>query len=145
MPSDERMWKRYAPPGRKSALRTVLGKPRGPSQRTIRSGSVQAFQTKSRGAFKMRVMTSTRPSGCTAALLFAGMFLLLLDFQFAHLQLAQILLQTIEALLPETAIVLQTVGGVLERTCLEPAGPPLRFAATRDQTGTLQHLEVLGD
>src|SRR2546429_3873448 len=37
------------------------------------------------------------------------------------------------------------VGNVLERTCLEPAGPPLRFVSPRDQSRALQHLKVLGD
>src|SRR6059036_1063332 len=114
-------------------------KPLGPNQRTRWSGSVQTLKTRLRGASKMRVMTSSRSVDVVVALVLAAMFLLL------SLQLGQIRLQAIEALLPETAIVLQPAGGVLKRTRLEPAGPPLRLATARDQTGSLQHLEVLGD
>src|SRR5436190_21131700 len=134
------MQKRNRPPGRKSSSQEVKVKPRGPHQRTRRSGSVHALKTRWGGASKMRVMTSTRCSAASAAaLLPAAMFLLL------PLQLTQIIVQAIEALLPETAIVLQPLGGILERTRLKPAGPPLRLATARDQPGALQHLEVLGD
>src|SRR5262245_43952581 len=51
----------------------------------------------------------------------------------------------IEALFPEPTITLQPVGGVLERTGFELARSPLRLAPARDQTGALQHLEVLGN
>jgi len=40
---------------------------------------------------------------------------------------------------------LEPVGGILQRTSLEPAGPPLRLAASRNKTGVLEHLEMLGD
>src|SRR5690242_15476788 len=116
----------------------VLVKPRGPHQRARCSGSVQALNTRLRGASKRRVRTSTR-SADSAALLLAAMSLLLL------LQFAQIIVQPIETLLPETPILLQPVGGVLKRTGLEPAGPPLCLATARDQAGAFQHLEVLGD
>ena len=53
--------------------------------------------------------------------------------------------QAIETLLPETAVVLHPVSDVFEWTRLDPAGPPLGFAATGDQTGVLEHLEVFGD
>src|SRR5262245_48061564 len=117
----------------------VLVKPRGPHQCTRCSGSVQALKTRLRGASKTRVMTSTRSAGSVAVLLLAAMFLLLL------LQFAQIIVQTIETLLPDAPILLQPVGGVLEWTRLEPAGPPLRLTTAGDQAGALQHLEVLGD
>src|SRR5262249_13091932 len=116
----------------------VLVKPRGPHQCTMCSGSVQASNTRLRGASKTRVRTSTR-SAAAAALLPAAMFLLLL------LQFAQILVQTVETLLPEPPILLQPVAGVLERPGVEAAGPQLRLAAAGDQAGALQHLEVLGD
>src|SRR5207247_9255268 len=85
------------------------------------------------------VRSSTCSAGSGAALLLAPTFLLL------PLELAQIVVQAAEALFPETVIVLQPVCGALERTRLEPAGPPLRLAPARDQTGALQHFQVLGD
>src|SRR5215510_11014334 len=100
--------------------------PCGPSQWTTCAGSVQALKTRRRGASKMRVITSTR-SASMAALLAAAMVVLL------SLQLGQIRLQAIQALLPEPPIVLQPLGGVLERHRLEPARPPLRLAPARDQ------------
>src|SRR6202790_1004115 len=130
---------RKAPPGRRSNLHDGRVKPRGPYQWTRCSGSVQALKTRLRGASKMRSISSTRSADSVAALLLASIFLLLL------LQLAQVIVQAIEALLPETAIVLQPISGVLERTRLEPAGPPLRLATARDQTRALQHFEMLGD
>jgi hypothetical protein len=47
--------------------------------------------------------------------------------------------------LPEPAVALQPFGGLRERLGLEPAGPPLRVAAARNQAGALQDLHVLGD
>src|SRR5713101_3497922 len=133
------MQKRKAPPWRTSILHEGIVKPCGPHQRTTRSGSVQALKTRRRGASRTRVMTSSRSVDSMAALLLSAMSLL------PPFQLAQIAFQAVEALFPETAIVLQPVRGVLQRTRLEPAGPPLRLATARDQTGALQHLEVLGD
>ena len=57
----------------------------------------------------------------------------------------EIIIQSIEAGVPETAILFKPVVDVLEAGRLDPAWPPLRLAATRDQTGALQHLEVLRD
>src|SRR5439155_18950828 len=83
--------------------------------------------------------TSSRSAGLAGALLPAGMALLL------FLQLLQMLFQTIEALLPEIAVVFQPVDGVLERISRKAARPPLRLAATHNQASALQHLKVLGD
>src|SRR5262249_4320073 len=51
--------------------------PWGPHQRIKCSGSVNASKTSSRGASKMRSMTSTRSADSAAALLLAAMFFLL--------------------------------------------------------------------
>jgi hypothetical protein len=64
-----------------------------------------------------------------------------------RLQLAQIVFQPVEALLPETAIGLESVGDVLERRRLELAGPPLRRAARATMpacSSTLRCLETAG-
>src|SRR5207249_7688434 len=133
------MPKRKAPPGRTSISQKGVVKPCGPHQRARCSGSVQALKTRRRGASKTRVMTSSRSSVWVAALVLASTCLPLL------FQLVQIILQAVKALLPEAAVVLQPVGGVFERPCPEPAGPPLCLATARDQTGALEHLEVLRD
>src|SRR2546421_106560 len=88
----------------------------------------------------MRVMTSSRSPASAAVLALASIPLLLL----LRLQLAEVLVQAIEAFFPKLPVVLQPIGSILQRTRCEPAGPPLRLAAAFDQTGALQHLEVLG-
>src|SRR5262249_44914614 len=131
------MPKRKAPPGRTSISHKGVVKPRGPHHCAKRPGSVQALKTRRRGASKTRVMTTSRSSGWVAAFVLASMSLPLL------FQLVQIVIQAIEALLPETAIVFQPVAGILERARPKPAGPPLRLATAGDQTGALEHLEML--
>src|SRR5690349_20792755 len=108
-------------------------KPRGPHQRTRCSGSIQTLKTRSRGAAKMRVSSSTRSAGGVAGLfpVLAATGLLL------GLQRAQIVAQAIKALVPEPAVVVEPVGGILERAALKPAGPPLRLAPADDQPGPL--------
>ena len=60
------------------------------------------------------------------------------------LHLFQVLIESIEALLPEPPITLDPFGDLFEPIGFETAGPPLRFAATRDEPRALQHPEVLG-
>src|SRR3954464_10233607 len=79
----------------------------------------------------------------TVSLLFsvlALMLLLLFLFQFA-----QVFVQAVEALLPETAIVFEPVGDLFQPRALQAARAPLRIAAARDQTGALEHFQVLRD
>src|SRR3954452_5341527 len=85
----------------------------------------------------MRVMTSSRSS--------ASMLVLVSIFLLLSLQLAQVILQAIEALFPEAAVVFEPVGGIFQRTGFEPAGPPLRLAPPLNKTRVLEHLEMLGD
>src|SRR6266481_6326879 len=100
MPSRERITMRKSPPGRESISHDVILKPLGPAQHAIRSGSAQALNTRSRGALKTRVMSNSRSRDSLAAALLLTAISLLLG-----LQLAQIVLQPIEAFLPEAAIV----------------------------------------
>src|SRR5438874_6883831 len=131
------MMKRHTPPGRTSISWIVFRKPFGPHQWATCLGSVHIRQTSSRGASKTRVATI---SFCAA---FAtAMFLLLLFFLF---ELAQVLVQAVEARFPEFAVVPDPVGDLLERRRLEVAGSPLRVAAAGDQSGALEHLQMLGD
>ena len=141
------MVKRHIPPGRTSMDRVVLVKPFGPSQCTRCSGSVHARKTSSRGASNTRVMTISRSavSGWTLGLGHRGPRWQLGRPPLLGLQLAQVLVQPVEALFPELAVALQPVGHVLERRGLQPARPPLGLAALGDQPGALEHLEVLGD
>src|SRR5579863_4432773 len=74
------------------------------------------------------------------ALLLAAIFSLLLV-----LEIAQIILEPIESLLPEAPVMLDPIGNVLKRTRGETARTPLRLAAARDQTCALQHLQMLRD
>src|SRR5688500_2348181 len=126
-----------------------------PHQRLTCSGFVIASKTSSRGASKSRVRTISRSDGVDAAnvLLFAAcvtaMFLLLggalrvpPDF---WLQCFQVAVQTIEALLPERPVTLRPLRDVLDRGSLETARPPLGVAAPADETGPLQHAQVLRD
>ena len=53
--------------------------------------------------------------------------------------------EAVEAAFPELPVVLQPVRGVLERLGLQPARPPLCVASARNQSGVLEHLQVLGD
>src|SRR5271170_3690985 len=133
---------RNVPPGRTSMSQRSVTKPCGPHQRAARSGSVQALNTSRRGASKMRVITSSRSvdPGASAAMLVLASICVLLRLQFV-----EILIQPIEALFPMPAVMFEPLGGILERTRIEPAGPPLRLAPARDQAGALQHLQVLGD
>src|SRR5712692_3941577 len=112
--------------------------------------SVRAFQTRATGASKVRSTTSG--SSFIAALLVATLLFaaisLLLALNFLHLSLAlqlpEVAVQLVEALLPVAPVVLDPVGDVLERIRLKPAGPPLRLAAALDQPGALEHFQVLG-
>src|SRR5262249_58756936 len=61
------------------------------------------------------------------------------------LQFAQIVVEPVEAPLPELAVVLDPVGDLLERLGLQPAGAPLCVAATGDQPRLLPHPEMLGN
>src|SRR3972149_1379217 len=142
---------RYLPPTRRAIWQWGNVKLFGPHQRMKCSGSVQAFHTGARGASKTRVMTSSCWADVVGASLVSAILALLLLERvaavFLHLllNLSQVFVQAIEALLPETTISFEPFIGIFERASLEPPGAPLRLAAARDQTGALQDLEGLGD
>src|SRR2546426_11955778 len=131
---------RRAPPGRTSSWQTGAVKCSGGNHSASCRGSVHARYTTSRGASNTRVVVSVRSVGGVVRLL-----VLLFMRPVLSLQLAQMVFQAIEALLPELAVTLHPVGGFLETLRLEPAGPPLRVATARDEAGTLEDFEVLGD
>src|SRR5437763_13467663 len=108
---------RIAPPGRTSNAQTGLVKCFGPHHCATCFGSVHALNTRSRGASKMRVMTSSRccvrgsdDIAVVSALEFVwvipvisviSVILLLL-----LLKLLEVVLQAVHALVPEPAILL---------------------------------------
>src|SRR5580658_7067797 len=138
---------RIAPPTLASISQSGVVKPFGPHHREACDASVQTAKTSSRGAFNTRLMTTSRPGSNSAGpLLFAWLwFTMFLLFSVALLQFVQILVKAIEALFPETAVVLQPIGNVPEGRSLQSAGSPLRLAAARDEARVLQHLEVPRD
>src|SRR5258708_2519258 len=133
------MMNRQRPPGRTSFSCVVVVKPLGPHHTLICFGSVHAFQTISRGASNMRVMTISRSDTASLFLFAATGF----SFPFLCLNFAQVRVQAIEALFPEFPVALDPAGNILERRRFEPAGTPLRLAAASDEAGGFQHLEML--
>src|SRR3712207_53607 len=102
------MWMRIAPPGRGSSSHTGLVKYFGPHHWATCLGSIQALNTRSRGASTMRVMCSSRLSGDMVdersvpvfpVSEFAAVIVLLLLWKFA-----EVLLQAVKALVPEPAV-----------------------------------------
>src|SRR6266571_4682361 len=135
------MTKRQTPPGRMSNALVVVVKPFGPHHCARCLGSVQAEKTSSRGASNSRVPMIERGSRSRSRLLVAGMFSIfplrssivaLLGALFG-LQLLQVSVQPIEALVEKAAVVREPVVDVFERARLNAARPPLRFAAPRNQ------------
>src|SRR5207244_6664022 len=72
------MHQRYFPPTRRSISHAGDVKPFGPHQRMTCSGSVQPYQTSSRGASKTRSTMSTRSSAVMGASVLSAIFVLLL-------------------------------------------------------------------
>src|SRR6266571_817677 len=103
-----------------------------------------ASNTRSRGASKTRVMTISRSDGVVTViwLLPLAPIALLLS---SSLDLLQVLVQPVVALLPEAAVRLGPLGYLLQRPRFEPGRPPLTLPSPRDQTRPLQHLQMLRD
>jgi hypothetical protein len=68
-----------------------------------------------------------------------------LPFLLFRLHLTEITLQPVETLIPEGAIALEPIAGILEAAWSDAARAPLRLAAALDEPGALENLEVLGD
>src|SRR5690348_6491059 len=97
------MQARQRPPGRGSSVTAAPVKPCGPSQLARWSGRVHAVNTSSRGASNTRVMVRSGIAG----------------------QGPQVLLEAVEAAVPEPAVGPDPVGDVRQGFRLQPAGPPL--------------------
>src|SRR5437016_584733 len=105
---------RIAPPGRTSSSQTGLVNHFGLHHCAMCFGSVQALNTSSRGASKMRVMTTSRlldgscdEIGVVSVLGFVWVIFLLLLLKFM-----EVILQTVHALFPQTAVLFQPTHNV---------------------------------
>src|SRR5258708_26944925 len=133
------MTKRQTPPGLMSKALVVVVNPFGPHHCARCLGSVHASHTRWRGALNRRVPINARGSSSRSRLFFTPTLLLL------RLQFTQIIIQPIEARLPEAAITLEPVVNALQCRGFDAARTPLRLAAARDQARALTHLEMLGN
>src|SRR5580704_9527232 len=109
-PSGAFVQQRSFPPTRKSIWQTVAVKPFGPHHCITYFGSVHAFQTNSRGASKILVIT-IRSVSFTVLFVISG--LLFLHLIFLHLIYKCI--QFVEALFPESAIAKRPVADCFDR------------------------------
>src|SRR6266850_5888283 len=127
-----------APPGR--ASNSAIGLPTifGPHHFWMCSAFVNTSKTRSRGASKTRSTTSSLIGISTTLSLGAMSSLLLLQF-------LDVVVQSIESLLPDDAIALDPRVDLLEWAGLERRRPPLRLLATRHEARALEHLQVLAD
>src|SRR5512143_1859228 len=133
------MTKRHTPPARISNKCVVVVNPFGPHHCARCLGSVHAEKTRSRGASNTRVPMIEHGSVSRSMLFFAATFFLL------RLQNTQIIVEPVETLFPEPAILLEPVVRFLERGSLDPAWPHLGIAAACDQTSALEHFQMLGN
>src|SRR5215208_8307766 len=106
----------------------------GPNQAATSSGSVQALNTCSRGASKMRVIRISVPSAATRVGSFIAAFLPV-----------EVRLEAVHPALPSALARLHPLHGLVERLGLHPARAPLRLAAADDQPCPLEHLQVARD
>src|SRR5215204_1596220 len=106
----------------------------GPYHAATWSGSVQARNTLSRGASKMRVISTSCSVPCTGV-----ESLILLSFP------AQVRFESVHPALPGLLARLHPLHRLVERLGLQPARSPLRLAAADNQPRALEHLEVARD
>src|SRR6476660_1895218 len=137
-PSGPCITKRHTPPGRNSKLCVVVVKPSGPHHCARCLGSVKAENTSWRGALSSRLPMIEHGSESRSMLFFSPMLL------FLRLQGFEIILETIEARLPQAAIAFEPIVNAFQCGRFEPARAPLRRAAARYQARVFQYLQVLG-
>src|SRR5918999_3519581 len=114
---------RQVPPGRKSISQLAISYFRGPHQFDMCSQELCASNTRSRGASKTRVMTISRSDGVvTVSLLSVPPMALLLS---SSLEVVQVLVQPVVALLPEPTVPLGPLRDLLQGSRLEAGRPPL--------------------
>src|SRR5215469_5059301 len=138
VPSGERMRAEKTPPTRSSPRFSLKVKPRGQDHCASSCGSVQARNTNSRGALKVRRMFSSRSAVALFRTL-ASMSLLL------SLRLAEVTVEAAEAALPVAAVAFGPLGDLAQRRRLQAAGARLSAPAAAHESRALEHLQVLGD
>src|SRR3954470_4890208 len=106
----------------------------GPNHAATSSDSIHARKTRSRGASKMRVISTS----CMAEAPAVGS-LILISFR------AQVRFESVHPGLPRLLARLHPIHGFVERLGLQPARGPLRLATADDQACALEHLEVARD
>src|SRR5437870_5407966 len=89
-----------------------------------------ASNTRSRGASNTRVETISRSDGVVTSSFVLPPTSPPLS---SSLELLQVLVQPVVALLPEASVPLGPLGDLLDGTGLQPGGPPLPLAPPRDQ------------
>src|SRR4051812_45121861 len=130
------MHTRRAPPTRTSILATGMLAPVGPYHAAKCSGCVHIFQISSGGASRVLSITTFPP--LLSPLIVAVRPSLLL-------KLLEVGLHPVQAGLSDRSVLLGPGGDFFQRCCVEAAGPELRLLTAHDQTGSFEHLEVLGD
>src|SRR5437660_77335 len=120
------MSRRMPPPGRASHSWTRFVKNFGPHHRARCCGSVHARNTSARGASNTRVRTTSRSDDVAGSLLAAILPFLLLEF-------LEVLVEAVEALLPEPLERLDPVVDRLEPPGVELVQPAPPRAADADQ------------
>src|SRR5678816_1765826 len=121
------------PPGRGSNSARGMTTIFGPHHFCTCSGSVNTSKTRSRGASNTRSITSSLVRTSTRSSLAAMSFLLLVQF-------FEVLVESIEALVPDLAIAPHPPIDLLERPWRERRRPPLRLLAARNESGALEDL-----
>src|SRR5260221_1375886 len=113
------MTKRNTPPARKSISHIGNEQPLGINEPVRFSGLVQALKTRSRDASKMRTIVSSRSPTLVKTSFLLGIFSLLAGmFLLLFFEFFQIIVEAIEALIKEPAIVRHPISYVLERARL---------------------------
>src|SRR5258705_1968579 len=147
------MTNRHRPPTRMSISCVSHVKPAGPNHCGRCCGSVQALNTRSRGAAITRDSTISRSRGqvgrageVAGVLVSVILFLLLGSDRIALcLQGLDIGVQTIETCVPGLARVLDPVARLRHGLHAQPAGPALRMPAATDQGCAFTNLYMLGE
>src|SRR3954465_4667189 len=118
-----------APPGRASTVIWSSGAltPIGPQKWVRCSGSTMQLKTSCRGASKTRVKRRT----CSVMGISVR----------GGLQGGEMVVQLVEALGPQTPVLLDPVDGGVEGVSFQVAGAELRPTATGDQTRAFEHLQ----
>src|SRR3954465_6514162 len=122
-----------APPGRASTVIRSSGAltPIGPQKWVRCSGSVMQLNTSCRGASKTRVKCRT----CSVIGISVR----------GGLQGAEGVVELVESLRPQAPVRLDPVDGGVQGGAFQMAGAELCLPASADQSGALEHLQVLGD